>query len=115
MLDGLAAALKKGEAELGISYRLILCFLRHLPEDEAFKTLVQARPPRRGSRRRARFVRDGPPAVQVRARLRRRAATGLHLVAHAGEEGPPEYVGEALDLLKVERIDHGVRSEDDRR
>ena len=114
VLDGLEAALKKGEAELGIGYRIIMCYLRHLPEDEAFKTLVQARP------HAARIAGVGldssekghPPSDFARV-FAASAAMGWHLVAHAGEEGPPEYVVEALDLLKVERIDHGVRSESD--
>jgi adenosine deaminase len=112
VLDGLEAALKKGEAELGIGFRIIMCFLRHLPEDDAFKTLVQARP------HAARIAGVGldssekghPPSDFARV-FDACAAMGWHLVAHAGEEGPPEYVIEALDVLKVERIDHGVRSE----
>ena len=112
VLDGLEAALKKGEAELGISYRLIMCFLRHLTEEDAFQTLMQARP------HVARIAGVGldssekgnPPSNFARV-FDACAGLGWHLVAHAGEEGPPEYVVEALDVLKVERIDHGVRSE----
>jgi adenosine deaminase len=112
VLDGLEAALKKGDAELGIGYRIIMCFLRHLSEEEAFKTLVQARP------HAARIAGVGldssekgnPPSNFARV-FDACAGLGWHLVAHAGEEGPPEYVVEALDILKVERIDHGVRSE----
>src|SRR5690606_39259107 len=112
VLDGLEAALQTGEAELGIGYRLIMRFLRHLPEEEAFKTLVQARP------HAARIAGVGldssekgnPPANFARV-FDACAGLGWHLVAHAGEEGPPEYVLEALDVLNVERIDHGVRSE----
>ena len=112
VLDGLEAALKKGEAELGIGYRLIMCFLRHLSEAEAFQTLLQARP------HVARIAGVGldssekgnPPSNFARV-FDACAGLGWHLVAHAGEEGPPEYVLEALDVLKVERIDHGVRSE----
>jgi adenosine deaminase len=114
VLDGLEAALKKGEAELGISSRIIMCFLRHLPEQAAFETLVMARP------HAARIAGVGldssekgnPPSNFARV-FDACAALGWHLVAHAGEEGPPEYVSEALDVLKVERIDHGVRSESD--
>ncbi|MBA3477823.1 MAG: adenosine deaminase [Lautropia sp.] len=114
VLDGLAAALKKGETELGISSRIIMCFLRHLSEDEAFKTLSQARP---HASRIAGVGLDSsekgnPPSNFARV-FDACAALGWHLVAHAGEEGPPEYVLEALDVLKVERIDHGVRSESD--
>ena len=112
VLNGLEAALKKGETELGIGFRIIMCFLRHLPEEEAFKTLVLARP------HAARIAGVGldssekghPPSDFARV-FDACAAMGWHLVAHAGEEGPPEYVIEALDVLKVERIDHGVRSE----
>jgi len=112
VLNGLEAALKKGEAELGIGFRMIMCFLRHLPEEEAFKTLLQARP------HAARIAGVGldssekgnPPSKFARV-FDACAALGWHLVAHAGEEGPAEYVIEALDVLKVERIDHGVRSE----
>jgi adenosine deaminase len=112
VLDGLEAALKKGEAELGIGFRIIMCFLRHLPEEEAFKTLVQARP---HAHRIAGVGLDSsekgnPPSKFARV-FEACAGLGWHLVAHAGEEGPPEYVIEALDVLKVERIDHGVRSE----
>jgi adenosine deaminase len=112
VLDGLERALKKGEAQLGISFRIIMCFLRHLPEEQAFATLAQARP------HAARIAGVGldssekgnPPSNFARV-FQACADLGWHLVAHAGEEGPPEYVVEALDILKVDRIDHGVRSE----
>ncbi len=112
VLDGLQDALKRGEAELGMTSRLIMCFLRHLPEDDAFRTLAEARP------HAARIAgvgldsseRGHPPSEFTRV-FDACAALGWHLVAHAGEEGPAEYVLEALDQLKVERIDHGVRSE----
>ncbi|MEJ8838546.1 adenosine deaminase [Ramlibacter sp. AN1133] len=96
---------------LGVDAELILCFLRHLSEEEAFDTLEQALPFR------DRFIGVGldssevghPPEkfARVFAKCRQQ---GLHLVAHAGEEGPPEYIWAALDVLKVERIDHGVQS-----
>jgi adenosine deaminase len=112
VLDGLQDALARGEAELGITSRLIMCFLRHLTEDDAFRTLAEARP------HAARIAGVGldssekghPPSDFARV-FDACAALGWHLVAHAGEEGPAEYVLEALDQLKVERIDHGVRSE----
>src|SRR5690606_6948633 len=112
VLDGFEDACRRGAAELGISSRLIMCFLRHLPEDDAFRTLAQARP------HAARIAgvgldsseRGHPPSDFARV-FDACAALGWHLVAHAGEEGPAEYVLEALDQLKVERIDHGVRSE----
>ncbi|GAB3769119.1 adenosine deaminase [Ramlibacter monticola] len=100
--------------QLGVDAELILCFLRHLSEEEAFDTLEQALPLR------DRFIGVGldsselghPPEkfARVFAKCRQQ---GLHLVAHAGEEGPPAYVWSALDVLKVERIDHGVQSAQD--
>jgi adenosine deaminase len=114
VLDGIERALKAGEVELGISYRLIMCFLRHLSEEEAFATLEQAIP------HLERIHGVGldssevghPPAKFARVFARAREL-GLHVTAHAGEEGPPEYVHEALDLLAVERIDHGNRALED--
>ncbi|MDE2412011.1 MAG: adenosine deaminase [Sphingomonadales bacterium] len=113
-LDGIERALRAGEEQLGISYRLIMCFLRHLSEEDAFATLDQARP------HLSRIHGVGldsselghPPGkfARVFAEARR---LGLHVTAHAGEEGPPEYVHEALDLLEVERIDHGNRALED--
>jgi len=116
VLRGIQAALKDGEKQLGIGYGLILSFLRHLSEEEAFKTLEQAMPFRDA------FVAVGldssevghPPSKFQRVFDRARAE-GFLTVAHAGEEGPPEYIWEALDLLKIERIDHGVRAIEDER
>ncbi|MEZ0306413.1 MAG: adenosine deaminase [Ramlibacter sp.] len=114
VIKGLHRACRKAEGGLGVSASLILCFLRHLSEEEAFETLEQALP------HRERFIGVGldssevghPPEkfAKVFARCRE---LGLRLVAHAGEEGPPAYVWTALDLLKVERIDHGVQSTKD--
>ena len=114
VLNGIERALKQGEVQLGISYRLIMSFLRHLSEDDAFATLAEAEPYL------ARIHGVGldsselghPPGKFERVFARARAL-GLHVTAHAGEEGPPEYVREALDLLKVERIDHGNRALED--
>jgi len=107
--DGILAALKEGEVA-GITSRLILCFLRHLSEDDAFVTLREA------DRYLDRIAAVGldsselghPPAkfARVFAAARER---GLKCVAHAGEEGPPAYVREALDLLQIDRLDHGNR------
>ena len=116
VLRGIQQALVDGEQQLGISYGLILSFLRHLPEAEAFKTLEQAMPFRDA------FVAVGldssekgfPPRLFERVFAKARSE-GLLTVAHAGEEGPPEYIWEALDLLKIERIDHGVRAIEDER
>ncbi|MBI2726962.1 MAG: adenosine deaminase [Polaromonas sp.] len=96
---------------LGINASLIMCFLRHLSEEEAFETLEQALPYR------DKIIGIGldsgevgnPPEKFARVFARCREL-GFHLVAHAGEEGPPTYVWTALDVLKVERIDHGVQS-----
>jgi len=114
VIRGISRALADGENKLGISSRLIMCFLRHLSEEDAFETLAQAElyidqivgvgldssekghPPEKFSR------------VFARAR-----DLGLLTVAHAGEEGPAEYVWNAINDLKVSRIDHGVRSIDD--
>ena len=114
VIEGLSRACRQAQAEMGISAQLILCFLRHLSEEEAFETLEQAMPYR------DRFIGVGldssevghPPEKFARVFARCRAL-GLRLVAHAGEEGPPEYVWTALDLLKVERVDHGVQSSKD--
>src|SRR5262245_46224918 len=114
VIDGIYVALENGERDLGISFRLIMCFLRHLSEEAAFATLAQALP------HRDRIAAVGldssevghPPAKFARVFAKARDA-GFLTVAHAGEEGPPAYVYEALDLLKVARIDHGVRSEED--
>lgn len=115
-ITGISEALGDARDLLGISSGLILSFLRHLPEEDAFNTLQQAMPFR------DLFFAVGldssemghPPSkfTNVFAKAR---SEGLLAVAHAGEEGPPEYVWEALDLLKVSRIDHGVRAWEDPR
>ncbi|RSE32315.1 adenosine deaminase [Acinetobacter junii] len=114
VLNGLKRACTDAKEKLGISSQLIMCFLRHLSEEKAFETLEQALP----------FKDDiiaigldssevgHPPSKFERVFAKAREA-GFLIVAHAGEEGPPEYIWEALDLLKVNRIDHGVRSEED--
>ncbi|HWP20456.1 MAG TPA: adenosine deaminase [Burkholderiaceae bacterium] len=114
VVRGLASAIERARRELGVSASLILCFLRHLTEEEAFQALEQALPLR------DHFIgvgldsseRGHPPEKFARVFARCREL-GLHLVAHAGEEGPPEYIRNALDALKVERIDHGVRCVED--
>ena len=111
VITGLYRACERAGEEQGVHASLILCFLRHLSEEDAFETLEQALPFR------DKFIGVGldssevgnPPEKFARVFARCREL-GLHLVAHAGEEGPPEYVWTALDLLKVERIDHGVQS-----
>lgn len=112
--DGLLAGMDQAKAELGVTSKLILCFLRHLSEEDAFETLAQAEP---YLERIAGVGLDSsevghPPSKFARVFAAARAK-GLKLVAHAGEEGPPAYVHEALDLLKVDRIDHGNRALED--
>ncbi|MFZ5724959.1 MAG: adenosine deaminase [Pseudomonadota bacterium] len=114
VIAGITRALDDAEARYAMTSRLILCFLRHLSEAEAEATLDEALP---FLGRIAGVGLDSselghPPAKFERVFARARAL-GLKLVAHAGEEGPPEYVHEALDLLKVDRIDHGNRSLED--
>ena len=114
VITGLARACRQAQAELGVSADLILCFLRHLSEDAAFVTLEQA------LHWRQHFIgvgldsseRGHPPEKFARVFARCREL-GLHTVAHAGEEGPPAYIWNALDVLQVERIDHGVRCLED--
>ena len=111
VVNGLHRACTDAQTQLGLSASLILCFLRHLSEHEAFEALEQALPYR------DKLVGVGlasselghPPEKFARVFARARAL-GLRLVAHAGEEGPPAYIWSALDVLKVERIDHGVQA-----
>ena len=114
VIDGIHRALAQGQAELGISSGLIMCFLRHLSEQDAIATLELALPFR------DKLIgigldsseRGNPPEKFARVFARARTL-GLHLVAHAGEEGPPAFIKTALDVLHAERIDHGVRCTDD--
>jgi adenosine deaminase len=114
VFNGIHRALKDAEREWGITSKLILCFLRHLSEEDAFETLRAALP----------FKNDiiavgldssevGHPPSKFKRVFEAALAEGFLTVAHAGEEGPPSYIHEALDLLKVKRIDHGVRSIED--
>ena len=114
VLGGIAGALETGARELGITSRLIMCFLRHLPEEQAFDALHSA------CRHKDHILAVGldsgeagnPPANFARVYAAARAE-GFIAVAHAGEEGPAEYVADALDLLKVSRVDHGNHALDD--
>jgi len=107
-LNGIYSALEQGQKEFDISFGIIMCFLRHLDEKDAFKTLDSA------LAHKDKIIGVGldsseighPPSKFERVFAKAREE-GFHIVAHAGEEGPPEYIYEALDLLKVERIDHG--------
>ena len=114
VITGLTRGCERARAELGVSSALILCFLRHLSEEAAFATLEQALPYRE------QIIGIGldsgelgnPPEKFARVFARCREL-GLRIVAHAGEEGPPAYIWSALDVLKAERIDHGVRCVED--
>jgi adenosine deaminase len=114
VVAGIYRALQEAGKQWGMSGGLIMCFLRHLSEEDAFATLEQALPHRDkimgvgldSSER-------GHPPEKFAGVFARCHELGLHLVAHAGEEGPPEYIRTALDLLRVERIDHGVRCLED--
>ena len=110
VIEGISQALRDGEMQLGISSQLILCFLRHLSAEAAMQTLEQALPYREhiiavgldSSE-------QGHPPEKFQVVFDRARAEGFLTVAHAGEEGPPEYIRQALDLLQVKRIDHGVQ------
>lgn len=114
VITGITRALDEGAARLGISFKLIMCFLRHLSEEDAFACLEEAQPWLERI--------DGvgldssevghPPEKFARVFAKCREL-GLKLVAHAGEEGPPEYVWQALDVLQIDRIDHGNRALED--
>ncbi len=114
VIDGISRALDDAEARLGISSRLILCFLRHLDETSALQTLDEAM----SYRDRIAGVgldssERGNPPGKFREVFRRARAAGFVAVAHAGEEGPAQYVREALEVLEVVRIDHGNNALDD--
>ena len=118
VFSGIARALREAKASHGFSASMIMCFLRHLSEEDAIATLEAALP-----------LRDdyadvwigvgldssevGNPPEKFAHVFTLAQAMGMHLVAHAGEEGPPAYIHGALDVLQVERIDHGVRAEED--
>ncbi|GFO56078.1 adenine deaminase [Geomonas sp. Red276] len=114
VIGGLDRALARGREELHLSSSLILCFLRHLPEQDAFSVLEEALPFR------DKFIgvgldsgeRGNPPEKFERVFARCREL-GMRVVAHAGEEGTADYVRQSLDLLKAERVDHGVHCMDD--
>jgi adenosine deaminase len=113
-VEGLSAGMKEAERKYGITSKLIMCFLRHLDEASSLKTLKSAEPYL------DRIVGVGldssekghPPSKFARV-FRAAKERGLKICAHAGEEGPPEYVHEALDILAVDRLDHGNRSLED--
>ena len=114
VMAGILRALVEAESQLGISWRLILCFLRHLSAQEAMNTLEQALPYAANITAVGLDSSEaGHPPSKFAAVFERARRAGFLAVAHAGEEGPPQYVHEALDLLKVRRVDHGVRCEED--
>lgn len=111
VIDGLHRACVDAKAKLGVSAQLILCFLRHLSEESALQTFQAALPFK------DKFIgvgldssEVGHPPEKFKQVFALAQAHGLHLVAHAGEEGPPAYIHSALDVLHVERIDHGVQA-----
>ncbi len=114
VIDGLLDGMAEAESRWGVTSKLILCFLRHLSEDSAFETLELAKP------HLSKIAGVGldssevghPPAKFARV-FKAARDLGLKIVAHAGEEGPPEYVWEAIDLVGVDRIDHGNRALED--
>ncbi len=111
VINGLHRACVDAQTKLGISASLIMCFLRHLSEEDALQTLQEAKP----------YLdkiigvgldssEQGHPPEKFERVFAQARALGLHVVAHAGEEGPPAYIWGALDVLKAERIDHGVQA-----
>jgi adenosine deaminase len=115
VVDGITAALTKGRRELGVTSSLILCFLRDLSAESASQTLDTALATRPDAIIGVGLdsAEVGYPPEKFKDVYARARAEGLHAVAHAGEEGPPEYMWQALDQLGVERIDHGVRCLED--
>jgi adenosine deaminase len=110
IVSGIHEALLKGIKELGIRSKIIMCFLRHLSEKAGFEMLDQA------SAHKEKIVgvgldssEIGNPPSKFKKLFEKAIAKGFLTVAHAGEEGPPEYIWEALDILKVKRIDHGIQ------
>jgi len=114
VINNIHEALVKAKNELGISSKIIMCFLRHLDEESAFKTLDQA------LAHKDKIIGVGLDSSELgnlpskfERVFRKAIEEGFLTVAHAGEEGPPQYIWEALDFLKVKRIDHGVRCLED--
>lgn len=113
-ISGILTALSLSKPQFGITSKLIMCFLRHLPEEDALATLKQAEPwldQIEGVGLDSSEV--GHPPSKFKQVFKAAHERGLKLVAHAGEEGPPEYIHEALDLLQIDRLDHGNRSLED--
>ena len=116
VINGIYEALQKANKEFGLTFKIIMCFLRHLDEEAGFEMLDQA------SAHKEKIVgvgldssEIGNPPSKFKKLFEKAIEKGFLTVAHAGEEGPPEYIWEALDLLKVKRIDHGVQCLKDKR
>ena len=110
VINGIYKALQKAQKEFGLSFKIIMCFLRHLDEEQGFKTLDQAL----AHKDKINGVgldssETGNPPNKYEKLFKKAIEYGFITVAHAGEEGPPEYIWEALTLLNVKRIDHGVQ------
>ena len=115
VVNGIASALDKAKRELNISSHLIMCFLRHLSEEEAIKTLEMSLPFKHLIKAVGLDSSEvGHPPSKFTRVFSKSRDEGYLTVAHAGEEGPAEYIWEAIELLKVERIDHGVRCLEDK-
>ena len=116
IINGIYKALQKANKEFGLTFKIIMCFLRHLDEESGFEMLDQA------SAHKEKIVgvgldssEIGNPPSKFKKLFEKAIEKGFLTVAHAGEEGPPEYIWEALDHLKVKRIDHGVQCLKDKR
>jgi len=110
IINGIYKALQKANKEFGLTFKIIMCFLRHLDEESGFEMLDQA------SAHKEKIVgvgldssEIGNPPSKFKKLFEKAIEKGFLTVAHAGEEGPPEYIWEALDILKVKRIDHGIQ------
>jgi adenine deaminase len=114
VIEGIDGALQKARTGLGITSKLIMCFLRHLSEEAAFETLEQSLPYReRIAALGLDSAESGHPPSKFEGVFKAGREAGFPAVVHAGEEGPAEYIREALDLLQARRIDHGVRCTED--
>ena len=116
VINGINKALKKGEKDFGISSKIIMCFLRHLDEEPCFEVLKQA------CAHKDKIIgvgldssEKGNPPAKFKKLFKQAMKEGFVTVAHAGEEGPPEYIWDSLNLLKIKRVDHGVQCLKDER
>jgi len=113
-MPGFLKAMERAEKEYGISSYLIMSFLRHLPESAAFDTLTAAEPYYKSIKAVGLDSSElGHPPSKFERVFKKAKSLGFKIVAHAGEEGPASYIWEAIQLLEVDRIDHGVRCQDD--